>query len=321
MCWSPLSKSEMSLSSVTESNSSAWTRVSHSHTGGPRRSGNDTTLEFERFELLAMAGSGASGQVYRALDLHTGQPVALKIIEVVSANTRARFEREAAALAELDHPGIVRYVDHGELGDKRCYLAMEWLEGLDLRARLIDGPLGPSDARVLAERLAAALGAVHAAGTIHRDIKPSNIFLVDGDVAQAKLVDFGVARSKLLETGYDGVTRDGTLIGTPLYMSPEQARTQTLGPASDVWSLGVVLYESLTGSPPFNGDELPAVLARILLDEPTQLRVLAPEISAGLADVVHRALTKRVEQRPANGYALLELLRGAGASVPMIGAH
>jgi serine/threonine protein kinase len=180
------------------------------------------------------------GTVYRALDRLSGAPVALKLPNAAHARALA----EADALAALDHPAIVRLVAHGFTDDGNPFLAMEWLEGEDLAARLERSPLGAADA-LLGARVAGALAAAHAAGMVHRDLKPSNLFLVGGEVAAAKLVDFGIARAPRAGTR---LTATGMLIGTPGYMAPEQARgDREIGPATDLFALGAVLFECLAG--------------------------------------------------------------------------
>src|SRR5439155_10322979 len=169
---------------------------------------------------------------------------------------------------------VVRYVGHGATPDGRCWLALEWLDGEDLAQRLRKQGLTIAESVSLAERVAEALAYTHARGVIHRDIKPSNIFLVGNDVAAAKLLDYGVAR----EGGYSDMTVAGVRVGTPAYMSPEQARGQPeLDARVDVFALGVVLYQCLSGRPPFVADDAIALIAKILLappQPPSELREL-----------------------------------------------
>ncbi|WP_437727549.1 serine/threonine-protein kinase [Sorangium sp. So ce861] len=158
-----------------------------------------------RFTLDARAGSGGMGEVFRARDRDTGQAVAVKVMLARHAGDRARFEREVRVLSELRHPAIVQFVAHGQTPDGEPYLAMEWLEGEDLRARLARGMLGVDESVALAARVAAALGTAHARGVVHRDLKPSNLFLPAGDVALVKVLDFGIAHlgdvTRLTRTG------------------------------------------------------------------------------------------------------------------------
>jgi serine/threonine protein kinase len=196
------------------------------------------------------------GEVYRARDLTTDVLVALKLLAPGGgAPERQRFSREAQVLRDLRHPNIVRYIDHGMTEEHRPYLVMEWLEGEDLETRLRRGALPFGATLSLLRGLCDGLAAAHSAGVIHRDIKPSNIFLRGGDCARAVLLDFGLAR----RTKAPPMTATGALLGTPAYMAPEQARGACeLTPAADVFALGCVFFECLTGQPPFVGQHIPA---------------------------------------------------------------
>ena len=221
----------------------------------------------ERFVLEARAGAGGMATIYRARDRLTGQAVAIKVLERRGALNEERFEREARVLAELSHPGLVRYIAHGTSGETR-YLVMEWLDGTDLAERLGRGPLAVRAAVDVCRRAALALAAAHAGGIIHRDVKPSNLFLVDDRTDRVKIVDFGLARP----AGADSATRTGASIGTPRFMAPEQVRgRRDLDARVDVYGLGGVLYAALAGRPPFPGADNMAVLAKVLLDDPTPL--------------------------------------------------
>jgi tetratricopeptide (TPR) repeat protein len=266
----------------------------------------------DRFELERVAGRGGMGVVYRALDRGDGSVVAVKVLERCDEAGAARFIREGALLARLAHPGIVRYVDHGVSSAGEPFLAMEWLDGEDLGARLERGPLRIDEAVTLAARVASALSAAHARHIVHRDVKPSNLFLVGGDVAATTLLDFGVARWR---DGAATLTRTGAMIGTPAYMAPEQARAERqLDSRADVYALGCVLYECLGGHKAFEAEHLVALLAKVLFEEPAPLRGLQPEVPGRLAALVHRMLAKDRAARPADGAALcaeLEALDGA----------
>lgn len=249
------------------------------------------------YELLGTTGSGGMGVVYEAIELATARKVALKLVRPERHGLAAaeRLLREVRALSLVDHPGIVQYVGHGVTDEGIPYLTMEWLEGLDLEARLLEGPLRVEDVLTLALRVVGALAAAHGHGIIHRDIKPANIFLVGGRVEDARLLDFGVAR---LHTLTWTLTIPGGLIGTPGYMSPEQARgAGDLDARADLFSLGCVLYECLCGQPPFTGEHVMAVLAKVLMDEPQRVRELAPGVSPGLDELVARLLEKEPSRR------------------------
>ena len=263
-----------------------------------------------RFELEELAASGGMGEVFRARDRLSGAIVAVKMLLAGRGPETARFEREAKVLADLSHPGIVRYVAHGVTPKGEPYLAMEWLEGEDLFTRLGRRSLTIDESVAIAMGVAEALGAAHARGVVHRDLKPTNLFLVSGDPARVKLLDFGIAQLG----GGTRVTQAGALIGTPGYMAPEQVRGE--GPAdarADVFSLGCVLFECIAGKPAFSGDHLMAVLAKVLLEDPPLLHAARPEVSAGLSGLVARMLAKSPSDRPANGDAVKRAL-GAIAS-------
>jgi serine/threonine protein kinase len=227
----------------------------------------------DRFEIDEVAGAGGMGQVFRARDRSTGEPVAVKVLLGDIASHAARFVHETRALSELSHPGIVRYVAHGISDSGEPYLAMEWLDGEDLSGRLDRAGLTIDESIELASRVAEALGAAHARGIVHRDLKPSNIFLVGRRIEQVKVLDFGIARL----AGATRVTRTGNIIGTPGYMAPEQAQNDRVVDArADVFSLGCVLFECLTGAPAFAGEHLMALMAKVLFTDPPRLRELRP---------------------------------------------
>ncbi|HZF49012.1 MAG TPA: protein kinase [Polyangiaceae bacterium] len=259
----------------------------------------------DRFEIEALAGAGSMGKVYRARDRASGQTVALKLVRVQTEIETARFEREAKALSALSHPGIVGYLAHDIAALGELYLAMEWLSGEDLAARLERGSLTVSESITLAQRIAEALGSAHARGIVHRDLKPSNIFLVDGDVARAKILDFGIACFE----GSTRVTSSHTVVGTPGYMAPEQARSaRDIDARADVFALGSVLFECLTGAPAFPGSHFMAVLAKILFEDAPRVRSVCPDAPAALDALVASMLTKDPAARPEDGSAVAEAL-------------
>jgi tetratricopeptide (TPR) repeat protein len=259
-----------------------------------------------RFELERLAGRGGMGTVWRARDRSAGGWVALKLLDRSERANAERFAREASTLASLDHPAIVRYVAHGAEPDGVRWLAMEWLEGHDLRERLRHGPLGVADAVSLARRAAQGLAAAHARGVLHRDVKPGNLMLVGGDARDARVLDFGLARARWDSGEPSPLTRTGATIGTPRYMAPEQARgARVVGPAADVFSLGCVLYECLTGEPAFAGEEPIAALAKILLEETPRVSDRLPGVPAALDDLVARMTSKDPSDRPADAAAVL----------------
>ncbi|WP_437571766.1 protein kinase domain-containing protein [Sorangium sp. So ce542] len=275
----------------------------------------------DRFRIEGLAGSGGMGSVYRATDLTDDSPVALKILHRADEHQERRLEREAQLLAGLRHPGIVRYVAHGVTADQQRYLALEWLDGEDLAARVARARLSVDGAVTLLERLAGALGAAHERGIVHRDVTPGNIFLPGGALEGAKIVDFGIARAGagagasagLPARGHDGgVLRDGeggrngVTLGTPGYMAPEQARGDAhVDARADVFSLGCVIWNCLTGRPPFAGDQVMAILAKAALVGPRRLSELRPDVPAALDELVAWMLEKDPDGRPRDGNEVL----------------
>jgi hypothetical protein len=258
-----------------------------------------------RFTLEHGIGAGGMGEVFRAHDRVSGESVAVKILSGDHGGHAGRFGREIEVLAELSHPGIVRYVAHGETPSGALFLAMEWLDGEDLKRRLAREALSPSDAVRLATRVAEALGAAHARGIVHRDLKPSNLFLPGGDIERVKVLDFGVARRE----GRSQLTRTGAMVGTPGYMAPEQAGSGSAVDArADVFAMGCVLFQCLTGTPPFDGDSAVGILGKILFSD-------APRVSSRWCDapddldaLVARMLSRQPALRPSDGAYLATAL-------------
>ena len=231
-----------------------------------------------RFHLLAQAGAGGMGAVYRARDLTTGATVAVKILTGREVREAQRFDQEGAILAGLVHPAIVRYIAHGVADSGARYIAMEWLDGEDLATRLEREHPTIAETVALARRTAEALAHAHRMGVVHRDIKPGNLFLPGGAIDRLKVLDFGIAR---LTSGARKLTRTGSVIGTPGYMAPELVRgARDITPRADVFSLGCVMFQCLTGRAVFEAEAPTALLAKILLVEPPRVRDVAPQIPA-----------------------------------------
>jgi serine/threonine protein kinase/tetratricopeptide (TPR) repeat protein len=248
--------------------------------------------------------------VFRAVDRQTGRDVALKLLAASANDEGGRFAREARVLAELTHPGIVRYVAHGVTPDGLCYLAMEWLEGETLRQRLERKALTLSESVALVAALAGALAEAHARGVVHRDLKPSNVFLPGCDPTAAKLLDFGIAH---LSRGTRAATRTGMMLGTPGYMAPEQARgDKGIDARADVFALGTILFECVAGRPTFLGEHPMALLAKILIEEPPRLRAVRPDAPRAIESLVARMLAKDPAARPADASAVLAELEAIG---------
>ena len=255
-----------------------------------------------RYELQALIGEGAFGRVYRGLDRRLARPVAIKVIKPWWAEDSAwveRFQREARLLARISDPGIVQIYDIGHAESGPYYVA-ELVDGESLAERLRHGPLPPAEARAIAEQLCDALAGAHAQGIVHCDVKPANVLLAAA--GRVKVGDFGVAR---LAEGTSQVPST-TVAGTPRYMSPEQARGQPTGPATDVYSAGVVLYEMLAAEPPFVHGSAVELGLRHVQDQPPPLRA---EVPAGLRAIVARALAKKPADRYRDGATMAAALR------------
>jgi tetratricopeptide (TPR) repeat protein len=249
-----------------------------------------------RFRVAAVAGRGAFGAVYRAIDSASGREVALKLLARETTDFR-RFEREAEVLATIRHPNVVSYVAHGLDAEAGAYLAMEWLDGVDLAVRIGKQPLSIRESLVIAARAAQGLAAAHAMGIIHRDVKPSNLYLVGGRPDDPRVIDFGIAR---VPATYTKLTATGMLIGTPAYMAPEQARGEAdLSPRADVFALGCVLFECLTGSPPFEAPNARALLARILTGAAPRLSERRPDAPP----ILDALLARMLAHDPADRFA------------------
>jgi len=253
-----------------------------------------------RYELEELVGAGGMSSVYRARDQLLERRVALKILHPHygdDAEYVERFRREARAVAQLSHPHIVTVIDRGE-DDGQQYIVFEYVDGENLKQLLErTGPLPTRRALELAIEIADALAFAHEHGLVHRDVKPQNVLLTpDGD---PKVTDFGIARSLDVE---HGVTQTGTVLGTSNYLSPEQASGKPVTPATDVYSLGVVLFELLTGDIPFPGDNFVAVAMKHVNEQPPDVLELRPDIPLRLAAAVDRAL----EKDPARRFASMD---------------
>jgi len=252
-----------------------------------------TTLN-GRYRLEARIGTGGMSSVYRAIDETLERPVAIKLMnrEIASDSDQLeRFRREARAVAQLSHPHIVGVIDYGE-DQGRPYIVLEYVEGETLKERIRrNGELDVSEAVAYAIEISRALGCAHARHIVHRDVKPQNV-LIDEE-GSAKVTDFGIARS----LDDHGLTADGRVLGTTDYVSPEQALGHDVTGQSDLYSLGIVLYEMLTGSVPFRGENQVAVAMKHVREELPDVQTLRPEVSASLAAVIDRATAKDLHER------------------------
>jgi serine/threonine-protein kinase len=264
-----------------------------------------------RYRLLREIGDGGMGTVYEAEDTQLRRRVAVKLLPPeFSRDRRAkeRFLREARTAAAVDHPNLCTVHDAGE-SEGRLYIVMAFYQGETLRDRIRRGPLPLAEAREVAIQVARGLARAHEAGIVHRDIKPANVMLPR--YGEAKILDFGIAR---LEGDEVSLTRTGASWGTPAYMSPEHARGEPVDGRTDVWSLGVMLYEMVAGRRPFGGESLEALVSSILTQEPEPLESVRPDVPPELAQVVDRALAKNPAERYADAAELLADLESGRAS-------
>ncbi|HET6748521.1 MAG TPA: serine/threonine-protein kinase [Actinomycetes bacterium] len=265
-----------------------------------------------RYRLRSLLAAGGMGAVWVADDALLGRPVAVKLLSEALAGdglAAERLRREARAAAGLEHPGIARVLDLGEDGG-RPYLVMELLHGQSLAQRLAyAGPLPPAEAARVVAAAAEALQVAHRAGIVHRDVKPGNVFLTgDGEV---KLLDFGIASA-----ANQAALTGGDVIGTAAYLAPERMLGHDATPASDVYALGVLLYELLAGRPPFTADSGTALAMAHLHARPAPLRDAAPGVPPALAAACEQALAKDPAARPPSAAAFARLLRSTPAGTP-----
>src|SRR6266516_3076590 len=247
-----------------------------------------------RYRLDEKIGSGGMSTVYRARDMTLERDVAVKLMHreiAADSDHLERFRREARAVAQLSHPYIVSVIDAGE-DEGRPYIVFEYVEGKTLKDRIRRmGRLPVAEAVAYAVEIARALGYAHQRHIVHRDVKPQNV-LIDPE-GSAKVTDFGIARSLQEE----GLTADGRVLGTTDYVSPEQALGQEVNGQSDIYSLGVVLFEMLTGEVPFHGENQVAVAMKHVREDLPDIQVRRPEVSATLAAVLDRMTEKELDRR------------------------
>jgi serine/threonine-protein kinase len=264
--------------------------------------------QIDKYEVLSRIGEGGMATVYLGRHVTLGRQVAVKVLHPhlsSSEKNRRRFEREARAIEHLHHPNILRIFDFSGHTVERCYIVTEFVDGLTLRQVLEDQGLIPSEvAAIVGLQLGEALAYAHESGVVHRDIKPENIMIRQDGVV--KLMDFGIARF-LDETN---ITMTGALVGSPAYMSPEQVLERNVGPRSDLFSLGTVLYQLITGSLPFSGSN-PSIILRNVIDG-TKVPVLDcnPSICPAMADLVEGLLSPDPNGRPVDAGEVVETLRG-----------
>lgn len=253
-------------------------------------------MKIGRYEILEEIGRGAMGTVYRARDPLIERTVAIKTVPITQlrqegTDAESRFLREAKSAGRLSHPNIVTIYDVGE-ADGLAYIAMEFLSGTTLRELMDKGPMPLDLALDTATQMSEALAFAHQHGVIHRDIKPANVVVTDQH-GRIKLTDFGIAHLANSEH-----TQAGQMLGSPRYMSPEQAMGHEVDGRSDIFSLGAMLYEMLTGQYAFDGDSLPTIVYRVVNDTPPPASSLRPSVPAGLSSLVAHMLSKNPHARP-----------------------
>jgi serine/threonine-protein kinase len=268
------------------------------------------------YRIQSLVGQGAASEVFFAIDsLRKDAPVALKLLRiegVAVAGDAERLAAEVAALRRLDHPDIARVLDTG-VWQGRAWMALEWLPGHDLtRYARPERLLPPALALRICERLALALGHAHERGFVHRDVKPANV-RVHLPADRVKLCDFGIARA-----ADSGTTRTGVILGTPAYMAPEQLAGAAAAPTADLYALGIVLHELLTGRRPFDdeGASMGDILRRVATEPAPDLREGWPDAPPALAGEMARLLSKQPQRRHADAFALADMLARARAHIP-----
>ncbi|HEX5734092.1 MAG TPA: protein kinase [Blastocatellia bacterium] len=267
-----------------------------------------------KYRIESKLGEGGMGAVYCATRLLIGDLVAIKVLhteQVANKQAIERFRREAQAAARLKHPNVVTIHDFGVINKNLAYLVMELVEGDSLRSIIKQqGPITPSATAEIASQVCAALEEAHQRHIVHRDLKPDNIIVTTSQTGlRVKVLDFGIAKLRDLPVTADSLTQTGTVIGTPRYMSPEQCMGEELDGRSDIYSLGIILYEMLSGVVPFNAPSLTALIMQQVNQAPPSLRAININITPAIEQVVMWALEKRPEARPQTAGALAQALR------------
>ena len=268
----------------------------------------------DRFEILTKIGTGGMGTVYKARQRGMDRFVAVKVLlrqYVTNETVVKRFQREALAVSKLEHPNTVRIYDFGQTEDGTFYLAMEYLSGSSLSHRIRhERQLSVRQSLHLVRQIALSLNEAHAKGIVHRDLKPDNIFVgsVDGSSQFAKVLDFGVAKLREVQEDSGTLTQHGTIFGTPKYMSPEQCRCEGVDGRSDLYSLGIILYELLSGRVPFDSDNPLAILIMHAQESVRPLNEVRPDlvIPFDVEELLHRLMAKKASERPESANALVQ---------------
>lgn len=268
----------------------------------------------DRYEIISELGVGGMGTVYKARHVHLGKIVAVKVLngEKHDANQIQRFAHEAKVVSQLEHPNIVAVQDYGVTAEGSPFLVMEFVQGRTLDKMLEEGgPLGVESAMPIFEQICVALEHIHAAGVVHRDLKPSNILIAEDADGKpiVKIADFGIAKEV---TNEQKLTQTGTVLGSPLYSSPEQLTGEKVGNASDIYSLGCLMYEVLCGEPPFRGENTMQTFMKHLNSEPPRLATKGGakgiDVPPWMENVILKALSKDQRDRQQSAAMLLQEL-------------
>jgi serine/threonine-protein kinase len=255
------------------------------------------------YEIETKIGEGAMGTVYRAVHPAIGKRVAIKVMTprlFDEPESMKRFVAEARAVAAIRHPGIVDVFGFGRLPDSRTYLVMEWLDGSTLGERLQHGTVERDEAIDILRQIARALEAAHGKGIVHRDLKPDNVFIhhIEDEKPQCKLLDFGLAKVTTKDDQQVARTRTGQLLGTPLYMSPEQCKSKGVDHRTDIYALGCMAYELLCGRVPFDADNAAELISAHLVADPPKPTKLNPDLPPVLETLLLQMVSKDPAQRP-----------------------
>jgi serine/threonine protein kinase len=267
------------------------------------------------YRLIDRLGAGGMGEVWRAEDTRLLREVAIKILSERIANDpewKARFLREARTIAQMNHPNIATIYSIEQEAEK-LFIVMELVEGESLATVLAKGPLPPTEAVRIIRHVAEALAEAHEKGIVHRDVKPDNVIV---GKRGTKVLDFGIAKQLVSTTESPTLTQAGLIVGTPFYMSPEQALGRPVDARSDLFSLGVVLYEALAGKRPFEGESVTETMMNIIMQEAPDLAVVAPSLPPSLSDVVNRALQKKPERRFGSAGEMVDALSRVDFKAP-----
>ncbi len=278
-----------------------------------------------RYRLIRKVGQGGMGAIYRAVHTEMTRTCAIKLLTAISPgkdDAIARFKREAKNSSRIDNVHAVTIYDFGEADDGLLFLAMEFIDGKPLSRVIAEQRVLPIERVVrMTDQIAEALAAAHALGIVHRDLKPDNIMITrkGSDTDFVKVLDFGIAKT-VAEEGGDNLTKTGFVLGTPVYMSPEQLLGETLDGRSDIYSLAIIVFEMLSGRLPFEGDNPQAVMMKRVMSQPTRLRALAPSVSEAVENAVMAGLEREPDSRIANVEAFAsELHRALHSSTQIMG--